>query len=146
MEGTGKIENTLLLSIAGKAVFEFRIELDNDNLQKAVEDSFRRFEHIHELYKIRVYKTSESLTGDGESGEISFLTIRIEAQSFRVAALRMSWVFNYLMLLDYGSRTGQTFEIASDARSLRLLETGEVIPVKGLLRRPMPGFSPDDDS
>lgn len=120
----------------GKTTFVFRTEIaDEDVLKEALEEAFERFETTTDSYKIRVFKTSEFITRKGKKVDASFLAIKIEGVNFRSVALRMSKVFNYLTLLDFGIRSNERFEIDADSKSIRLLKSGKTVSAKGIFRK-----------
>ncbi len=121
---------------AGKTTFVFRTEVaDRERLKEFIADASNRFVTSTDTYKIRVFETSESIRRKGVPVEVYFLTVKIEAVNFRAAALRMSKVFNYLSLLDFGINSKYEFEIAEDNRSMLLNSLNKTINVEGIFRR-----------
>lgn len=121
---------------SGKTTFVFRTEIvDEIKLQEFIEDATARFNITTDVYKIRVFSTSELIKRKGRSVNANFLTIKVEGINLRATALRISRVINYLTLLDFGIRSGESFEIEEDEKSIRLLQSAKSVEAKGILRR-----------
>lgn len=120
----------------GKTTFVFRTEIeDEETLNEWVVEATQRFETTHNLYKIRVFKTTEPIERRGKKMEAKFITIKVEGSSLRAVALRTGKVISFMTLLDFGIRSKERFEIEEDNKSLRLMKSAKNVSMKGIFRR-----------
>lgn len=124
----------------GKTAFVFSTEVPPDRLAEYLKDAANRFEITHEVYKIRVFHTSEEIQRGDRQRVAQFLTIKIEATCFRAAAWRMSRAFGFLALLDFGLRSGEDFEIDTEARHIELLQSKQVFDRRSIYRQPLVNY------
>ena len=117
----------------------FRNEIpDPHQLQEYLEDAVDRFEITMPDYKIRCFKTSEIQSRFGHKQDVEFLTIKVEANSFRTVAKKMAPVLNYLAMLDYGLQSGQRFYIDDSAMSIEIPKMEVIITAKDIFRADYP--------